>query len=308
MSPSSCPIINLDAMPFKEIFNWMQSKDLIHLLPAVAKLGWQAFELRAVDRRVLEQHSWLPGDIDILLNSIYDTQPMTTPGNIPLPRRDFPRRETRSRGPIKRALSAALPNCRRESIGGALEDDFYANSSKPSQASYYNTWSRLATAWHMPPIPITRKLLLAVGASMKHAGYRSPQNYSYKAAQVHRECLEQELPAHLHQLMQKIIRSIKRGQGPTPFKDSFDLELFHIPLEKRNMPRQGHWFNDHFASRDITIIACWWMLRGIEAAAVKLQHIWYHETNVTKFAYFTLPVQKNDPAGQCVSRGRPCIW
>ena len=107
--------------------------------------------------------------------------------------------------------------------------------------------------------------------------------------------------------MQKILRSIKRGQGPTPFKDSFDLELFHIPLEKRNIPPQGHWFNDRFASPDITIISCWWMLRGIEAAAAKLQHIWYHETNVNKFAYFTLPVQKNDPTGQCVSRGHPSI-
>ena len=46
---------------------------------------------------------------------------------------------------------------------------------------------------------------------------------------------------------------------------------------------------------------------GIEAAAAKLQHVWFHETNVTKFAYFTLPVQKNDTAGQCVSRGHPCL-
>ena len=33
--------------------------------------------------------------------------------------------------------------------------------------------------------------------------------------------------------MQKILRSIKRGQGPTPFKDAFELELFHVPLQRR---------------------------------------------------------------------------
>ncbi len=147
-----------------------------------------------------------------------------------------------------------MPNSRVESTA-ALQDDFYANSSKPSQQSLFDTWSKLAAAWGLQLIPITRELLLSIGASMKHAGYRSPKNYFYKAAQVHREALEQDLPPHLHSLMQKILRSIKRGQGPTPFKDSFELELFHIPLSRQpGVIRQGHWFTDTFAARDITII------------------------------------------------------
>ena len=142
---------------------------------------------------------------------------------------------------------------------------------------------------------------------MKHAGYRSHKNYFYKAAQVHRETLGQDIPTDLHLLMQKILRSIKRGQGPTPFKDAFELELFHVPLQRRlDITRSGDWFNDRFAARDITLIACWWMLRGIEAAAARFQHIWFHETNITRFVYFTLPVQKNDPTGLCVTRGHPC--
>lgn len=190
----------------------------------------------------------------------------------------------------------------------ALQEDFYANSSQASQASLWNTWTTLATAWGLPSIPITRELLLSVGASMKHAGYRSHKNYFYKAAQVHRETLGQDIPPDPHLLMQKILRSIKRGQGPTPFKDAFELELFHVPLQRRlDITRTGHSFNDRFAARDITMIACWWMLRGIEAAAARFQHIWFHETNITRFVYFTLPVQKNDPTGLCVTRGHPCI-
>ena len=215
----------------------------------------------------------------------------------------IPKLEPRGRGSLKRAIGAAIPNCRMSSIA-ALQEDSYANSSQASQASLWNTWTTLATAWGLPPIPITRELLLSVGAS----GYRSHKNYFYKAAQVHRETLGQDIPPDPHLLIQKILRSIKRGQGPTPFKDAFELELFHVPLQRRlDITRTGHSFNDRFAARDITMIACWWMLRGIEAAAARFQHIWFHETNITRFVYFTLPVQKNDPTGLCVTRGHPCI-
>ena len=295
-------------MPFKEVLEFLESKNLIHLSPSLAKLKiFDRTALFDIDAALLRQHDWHPTDIVLLLQAIgvEDTPIQSNSG--PTPRRDFPKIEPRTRGSVKRAIGAAMPNSRQESIA-ALQDDFYANSSKPSQQSLFVTWSKLATAWGLQPIPITRQVLLSIGASMKHAGYRSPKNYFYKAAQIHRETLEEDLPPHLHSLMQKILRSIKRGQGPTPFKDSFELELFNIQLTRTpGIARPGHWFTDTFAARDITLIACWWMLRGIEAAAAKLQHVWFHETNVTKFAYFTLPVQKNDTAGQCVSRGHPCL-
>ena len=295
-------------MPFKEVLEFLESKNLVHLSPSLAKLKiFDRTALFDIDAALLRQHDWHPTDIVLLLQAIGVEDTPSPPNSGPIPRRDFPKIEPRTRGSVKRAIGAAMPNSRQESIA-ALQDDFYANSSKPSQQSLFVTWSKLATAWGLQPIPITRQVLLSIGASMKHAGYRSPKNYFYKAAQIHRETLEEDLPPHLHSLMQKILRSIKRGQGPTPFKDSFAIELFNIQLTRTpGTARPGHWFTDTFAARDITLIACWWMLRGIEAAAAKLQHVWFHETNVTKFAYFTLPVQKNDTAGQCVSRGHPCL-
>jgi len=280
-------------MPFKEVLEFLQSKNLIHLAPSVAKLKiLDQKALLEVDAATLTKHDWDPTDI-----SFYSVPPAVD--KTPL----IPKLEPRGRGSLKRAIGAAIPNCRMSSIA-ALQEDFYANSSQASQVSLWNTWTTLATAWGLPPIPITRELLLAVGAS----GYRSHKNYFYKAAQVHRETLGQDIPPDPHLLMQKILRSIKRGQGPTPFKDAFELELFHVPLQRRlDITRTGHSFNDRFAARDITMIACWWMLRGIEAAAARFQHIWFHETNITRFVYFTLPVQKNDPTGLCVTRGHPCI-
>ena len=296
------------AMPFKEVLEFLESKKLVHLAPSLAKLKiFDRTALFDLDEEVLRQHEWEPHDILQLKHACGVEAPTHQPLQIPTPRRDFPKIEPRTRGSVKRAIGAAMPNNRLESLT-SLQDDFYANSSKPSQQSLFNTWRTLASAWGLPPIPITKKLLLSIGASMKYAGYRAPKNYFYKAAQVHREMLEEDLPPHLHSLMQKILRSITRGQGPTPFKDSFELELFHVKLTRQpGSIRPGQWFTDRFAARDITIIACWWMLRGIEAAAAKLQHIWFHESNINKFAYFTLPVQKNDPTGQCVSRGHPCI-
>ena len=259
-------------MPFKEVLEFLQSKDLTHLAPSVARLKiLDQKALLEIDAATLTRHEWDPTDITLLLRATGKELPVEQTPLIPVPRSDFP------------------------------------NSSQASQASLWNTWTTLTTAWGLPPIPITRELLLSVGASMKHAGYRSHKNYFYKAAQVHRETLGQDIPPDLHLLMQKILRSIKRGQGPTPFKDAFELELFHAPLQRRlDIIRSGDWFNDRFAARDITLIACWWMLRGIEAAAARFQHIWFHETNLTRFVYFTLPVQKNDPTGLCVTRGHPC--
>ena len=261
-------------MPFREVLEFLQSKNLIHLAPSVARLKISDQKaLLELDAATLRKHEWDPTDITFLLRATGKEVTVEKIPSIPVPRSDFPKLEPRGRGSLKRAIGAAFPNCRSSSIA-ALQDDFYANSSQASQASLWNTWTTLATAWGLPPIPITRELLLSVGASMKHAGYRSHKNYFYKAAQVHRETLGQDIPTDLHLLMQKILRSIKRGQGPTPFKDAFELELFHVPLQRRlDITRSGDWFNDRFAARDITLIACWWMLRGIEAAAARLQHI-----------------------------------
>ena len=269
----------------KKFLSFYNPRNLIHLAPSVARLKISDQKaLLELDAATLSKHEWDPTDITLLLRATGKEVTVEKIPLIPVPRSDFPKLEPRGRGSLKRAIGAAFPNCRSSSIA-ALQDDFYANSSQASQASLWNTWTTLATAWGLPPIPITRELLLSVGASMKHAGYRSHKNYFYKAAQVHRETLGQDIPIDLHLLMQKILRSIKRGQGPTPFKDAFELELFHVPLQRRlDITRSGDWFNDRFAARDITLIACWWMLRGIEAAAARFQtHL------VTSRDLFTLP-------------------
>ena len=82
--------------------------------------------------------------------------------------------------------------------------------------------------------------------------------------------------------------------------------MFHTPLPIDEAD-PGVWYLHTDAARDITAICCWWLLRGIEAAAAKMHHVWRQHTALATTTFFTLPIQKNDTTGMCVSRGHNCI-
>ena len=92
--------------------------------------------------------------------------------------------------------------------------------------------------------------------------------------------------------------------GPTPFKDSFEIELL-CGICPYNLPTgQATWLEDPAAKIDATLICCWWLLRGIEAAATL--HVWHQTTATEQTTFLTLLVQKTDSAGACVARGHSC--
>ena len=124
-------------MPFKDVLEFLESKNLVHLAPSLAKLKiFDRTALFDIDAALLRQHDWPPTDIVLLSQAIgvEDTPIQSNSG--PTPRRDFPKIEPRTRGSVKRAIGAAMPSI------AALQDDFYANSSKPSQQSLFVTWSK----------------------------------------------------------------------------------------------------------------------------------------------------------------------
>ena len=111
------------------------------------------------------------------------------------------------------------------------------------------------------------ELILKVGASFKAGHYRSPQNYFSRALQEHRSLTKNNPSYFLQQLIKNTTRSIVRGMGPTPFKDSFEIELL-CRICVYNFPTgQAIWLDDPAAKIDATLVCCWWLLRGIEAAA-----------------------------------------
>lgn len=140
-----------------------------------------------------------------------------------------------------------------------LTDNFYSASTQDPSGSTWKTWCTIAHAWGLLPIPITDELVMAVGASLKHGGYRSSKNYFMRAQQEHRDQINEPLSERNLALIARVTRSINRGIGPTPLKDSFELELFHtdLPIDEAD---PGVWYLRTDAARDITTICCWWLL------------------------------------------------
>ena len=150
--------------------------------------------------------------------------------------------------------------------------------------------------------------MIKVGASFKAGHYKSPQNYFSRALQEHRQLTKQRPSPFVQSLIKNVIRSITRGAGPTAFKDSFEVELFNRAYDLN--PLRGEptcWIDDPGHARDAALICCWWLLRGIEAAAATTRHVWHQQTRDELTTFIALPVQKNDTTGACVSRGHSCL-
>ena len=306
------PLLTLDhlerAMGFKDILDWLRANNMGDLAIKVAEMGIDDMDsLRATDITTFQEHGlgnlstrriWesLHGP-DILV--IHEPETVTS-------RPDLPVVHARGRGSMKRALDRTITNDEDQLIID-LENDMYAQSSKKPREALWKTWCIMASAWNLPPVPLTEELILKVGASFKAGQYRSPQNYFSRAIQEHRSLTKANPSYFLQQLIKNTTRSIVRGMGPTPFKDSFEIELL-CRICPYNLPTgQETWIEDPAAKIDATLICCWWLLRGIEAAAATTLHVWHQTTATEQTTFLTLPVQKTDSAGACVARGHSCI-
>ena len=156
----------------------------------------------------------------------------------------------------------------------------YAQSSKKPREALWKTWCAMAQAWHFPPVPLTEELIVKVGAPFKAGHYKSPQNYFSRAFQEHRALTKQHPSPFIQSVIKNTIRSITRGSGPTPFKGSFEVELFNRAINPNDLnPDPSFWLEDPSRARDATLICCcWWLLRGIEAAAATTLHVWNQKT------------------------------
>ena len=173
------------------------------------------------------------------------------------------------------------------------------NPTRPDMAD--GSWCSITKAWQLPPLPLTEELILKVGASFKAGQYKSTQNYFSQALQEHRNMTKNNPSFFLQQFMRNTIRSITRGVGPTPFMDSFAIEpLPGQPL--RNFPTDhASWLEDRTATMDATLICCWWLFCGIEAARATTLHVrllrtflhlWHCASLPTKVLQSTTPYYK----------------
>ena len=95
---------------------------------------------------------------------------------------------------------------------------------------------------------------------------------------------------------------------PSTLKDAFIVEDLAATTDSSNTPppAEDHWTEYLYDCVLVTIICCWWMLRGIEVAAARFSHVWFETTAFGRLAFFTLPCHKTDTVGMCVTRSHPC--
>ena len=129
--------------------------------------------------------------------------------------------------PSKRGrFEAARTAAREEHSSSALSSlhrDVLAPSTIGPQQSRWNTWCKLATAWKLPPLPLTVELIEKIAASLKQGQYRSSALY-FSLARVKHRRIHGAICASIEQAITDSVRSICRGMGPAGLKDSFVIE------------------------------------------------------------------------------------
>ena len=105
---------------------------------------------------------------------------------------------------------------------------------------------------------------------------------------------------------------VERGWGQTKVKDSFFVEDVTRIEIKSEFDGPHPWARLLGYRIDMAIICCWWLLRGIEAASVKLNQAWAEIAGRTAFITLpcTLPGTKTEIVGRvgvcvCVTRSHP---
>ena len=296
-------------MGFGEILQWLQDNHMGDMAIEVARTGVEDMNtLRNMSIDTMKEHGVSMTNISRLWEGIHGHEIIEDFDHTPITSRpDLPVIHPGGRGSIKRALDMTVTD-RENTLIARLEDDMYAQSSKKPREALWKTWCSMAAAWDLQPVPLTEELVIKVGASFKAGHYKSPQNYFSRALQEHRQMTKQHPTPFVQALIKNVIRSITRGAGPTAFKDSFEVELLNRSYDVNSLCREPtYWSEDPSHSRDATLICCWWLLRGIEAAAASTKHVWHQQTRDELTTFITLPVQKTDPTGACVSRGHSCL-
>ena len=199
--------------------------------------------------------------------------PAPSPGVLQTPP---PSRPARADAPVVR-------NCKRGSLAGAtsalatrgiddlvtdLRTDKVARTSLGPAASTWRTWQhyhRDAFGLHVPTLPITPDIVVAVGALFKAGCYRSFQNYASAAKNAHVEA-GHDWTQLLEHTRGWVTRSVLRGIGPARQSSSFLYHrLLHLPL----MPQPLHAGGPHHPTR-FALLSVAFLLREIEASTAVL--------------------------------------
>lgn len=218
-------------------------------------------------------------------------------------RSDQPTLRPTARGSRQLALQATASEQSKQDALNELDRDILAASSKGGAASRWKTWSTFAREWGLPNLPLTLEVTRKVFASLKKGRYRHPQKYFAHARFRHVMTYQAEPSPDVLMAAKSFMRSVTRGMGPSALKDSFDVVVLADVAPEMVIQEAGD--DVALCPLSMLVMGCWFMTRGIEAAAARAWHM--ELDNINEVVAWMLPSTKTDSSALGVRREHGCF-
>lgn len=194
----------------------------------------------------------------------------------PALRHDVPRVAVTKRGSRKKLFKIMANPVKVARAGWRFNCDKYARTTVRPKASRNQTFAKVAAGvGFAEPYPLRIETMLAVGGTLKAAGYRTTARYLHEAKLTHIE-LGHTWTDQLARSMRLCMAAAKRGIGPPKRAAEIRLKVVQNMREaEKEVVRGGPLF-----ARRSWIIASFWLLREIEVAGIRAteEHVAFGDT------------------------------
>ena len=281
----------MDGVPLSHLWEFLRQHGLQQHAVNLIRHGVHSVEGIQHQSAQLVADGMSESDVGQLLACIHPERPQLERGRADLPSLQH-NAQTAS---FTLALVAAQPDNRKRALD-ELDRDILARSSEPAQVSRLKTYRALCGA----PFPLSVENIRCYAASLKAGGYRSA--YLYFQAAVNHQLWFLREPVHplLRSTIKDVVRSIKRGLGPSRLKEGFDVFALASLVDADDADPFDFQRPAHLV--DVCILGCWFMLREIELAGAFRQHLTLDHDEIR----LLIPVHKTATAGSLTSRSLRC--
>ena len=286
----------MEGTSLSPLWDFLRQNGLQHLAVDLVRHGVHTVEGIVHQSAQLVAAGVSESDVSQLLTCIHPERHQEHRGRSDLP----PIYQNGQRASFTLALVAAQPNNRKRAMDD-LDRDVLARSTEPAQQSRLRTYRALCAAWGVAPFPLSvENIRRCSAASFKAGGYRSAALYMQAAVNYQVRFLKEPIHPLLRATIKDVVRSIKRGLGPSRLKEGFDVFALASAVDTDDMDTFDFQRPSHLV--DVCVLGCWFMLREIELAGAYRQHLTIESDQV----HLLIPVHKTSSAGSLTNRSLRC--
>ena len=182
-----------------------------------------------------------------------------------------------------------------------LQRDFVSASGRGPAESRLRTVQHMLGLWGLHPLPPTQQHVLALGATLKKGGYRSPEQYlsTYK---VWAERQGFAFDAPTLRALADAKRSATRGIGGSIKTMGLPLHLLgELPGSRTSWTPSGP-----LSPRNAKVAGAWFMTRELELSCARAAMVTFDLSSGSPVARWHLPASKTDAKAEGVARSHGC--